>query len=109
MSDFEFLWLNIGYNCSKKEIFMTKNYRLCLVGFGNVGKAFARLLLKKEGELASRYGITVTVTGIITGTHGQAINPEGLDLEQALAIAESGQKVHHHLVDHRSCSYRDTR
>ena len=69
---------------------MTKNYRLCLVGFGNVGQAFARLLLKKEDELASRYGLSVSVTGIITGTHGQAINLEGLDLESALAIADSG-------------------
>ena len=72
---------------------MTKNYRLCLVGFGNVGKSFARLLIKKEGELASCYGITATVTGIITGTHGQAINSEGLDLEQALSIAKSGQNL----------------
>jgi len=93
MPDFEFLWLNIGNNCSKKDSFMTKNYRLCLVGFGNVGKAFARLLIKKEGELASRYGLSVTVTGIITGTHGQAINPDGLDLEQALSTAESGQNL----------------
>jgi len=72
---------------------MTTNYRLCLVGFGNVGQAFARLLLKKERELANRYDISVTVTGIITGTHGQMINPEGLDLQAALEIAERGGKL----------------
>lgn len=72
---------------------MTTNYRLCLVGFGNVGKAFARLLLRKEQELASRYDISVSVTGIITGTHGQAINPEGLDLESALKIADSDKSL----------------
>ncbi len=72
---------------------MTTNYRLCLVGFGNVGKAFARLLLNKKEELASRYGISVSVTGIITGTHGQAINADGLDLLNALSIAESGQNL----------------
>ena len=42
------------------------NYRLCLVGFGNVGKAFARLLLKKKTELANKYDLSFTVTGIIT-------------------------------------------
>ena len=42
---------------------MTMNYRLCLVGFGNVGKAFARLLLQKETELADRYDLSVSVTG----------------------------------------------
>ncbi len=65
------------------------NYRLCLVGFGNVGKAFARLLLKKKAELADKYDLSVSVTGIITGSHGRAINPAGLDLEQALSLVES--------------------
>lgn len=72
---------------------MTTNYRLCLVGFGNVGKAFAQLLLKKEAELASRYDLSVTVTGIITGTHGAAINPQGLDLEKALALVNAGDTL----------------
>jgi homoserine dehydrogenase len=67
-----------------------KNYRLCLVGFGNVGQAFASLLLQKEDELATRYGVSVIVTGIITGSHGQAIHDEGLDLHRALAIAKAG-------------------
>jgi len=67
-----------------------KKYRLCLVGFGNVGQAFARLLLEKENELATRYGISAIVTGIITGSHGQAIHDEGLDLHRALAIAKAG-------------------
>ena len=52
---------------------MTQNYRLCLVGFGHVGQAFARLLLKKQSELADRYGLSVSVTGIITGTPSTAV------------------------------------
>ncbi len=69
---------------------MTHIHRLCLAGFGNVGRAFARLLLKKADELSDRYGVAVTVTGITTGSHGGAINPEGIDLEAALALVESG-------------------
>jgi homoserine dehydrogenase len=72
---------------------MIKNVHLCLVGFGNVGKAYARLLLKKKSELVSKYDLSVTVTGIITGTHGQAINPDGLDLSQALTLVDSGKKL----------------
>ncbi len=72
---------------------MTRNYRLSLVGFGNVGKAFAKLLLRKEKELASRYGLSVTVTGITTGTHGQAINPEGLHLPAVFETLESGKRL----------------
>jgi homoserine dehydrogenase len=69
---------------------MSNPHRLCLVGFGNVGRAFAQLLLKKEAELADRYGVAVTVTGIITGSHGAAINPDGIDLAAALACVGSG-------------------
>lgn len=72
---------------------MTKNLKFCLVGFGNVGKAFADLLIRKETELADRYDLSVTVTGIITGTHGQAIDPEGLDLQKAVALVDNGQTL----------------
>ena len=44
---------------------------LALVGFGNVGQAFARLLLRKQEQLAQAYDLTFTVTGIATGRHGQ--------------------------------------
>jgi homoserine dehydrogenase len=61
------------------------------VGFGNVGRAFARLLLRKQALLETQYGFNFRVTGIVTGRHGMAVDPNGLDLEKVLAIAESGQ------------------
>jgi homoserine dehydrogenase len=76
-----------------RDDLMTRNYRLCLVGFGNVGKAFARLLMKKKEELASRYDLSVRVTGIITGTHGGAIDSKGLDLERALDLVGRGETL----------------
>jgi homoserine dehydrogenase len=72
---------------------MTNPHRLCLVGFGNVGRALARLLQKKEAELAARYGLTTVVTGIITGTHGGAINPGGIDLDVALELVQAGHRM----------------
>jgi homoserine dehydrogenase len=68
-------------------------YRLALLGFGNVGRAFARLLLRKESELEAEYGIRFIVTGIATGRHGFAIDPDGIDLNRALALVESDQAV----------------
>ncbi len=62
------------------------HYRLAFLGFGNVGRALARLLLRKQAEI----GLTFTVTGIATGRHGAAIDPAGLDLDRALALVESG-------------------
>jgi len=68
-------------------------YRLALLGFGNVGRAFARLLACKETELKDRYDISYSVTGIATGKHGFAINPNGLDLNKALELVESSQSL----------------
>ena len=70
-----------------------KPYRLCLIGFGNVGQAFARLLLDKQAELLDHYDIQFSVTGIATGRHGKAINPTGLDLEKALALIANHQSL----------------
>lgn len=61
-------------------------YRLAFMGFGNVGKSLARLLLDKRAELDERYGIEVIVTGIFTSRHGAAINPQGIDLAQVLDL-----------------------
>ena len=67
-----------------------KTYSLAMLGFGNVGRAFVRLLMKKEGELAGRYGLAFNVTGIATGRHGNAIDPAGIDLARALELGERG-------------------
>jgi homoserine dehydrogenase len=60
------------------------HYNLALLGFGNVGRALGRLLLRKRSALQSSYNLTFSVTGIATGTHGMVINLDGLDLERAL-------------------------
>ncbi len=60
------------------------HYNLALMGFGNVGKALARLLLEKQNELRDNYGLTFTVTGIATGRHGLLINSDGINLERAI-------------------------
>jgi homoserine dehydrogenase len=39
------------------------------------------------------YDITYSVTGIATGKHGFAVNPDGLDLNQAIELVESGQSI----------------
>jgi homoserine dehydrogenase len=61
---------------------------LILVGFGNVGKAFVNLLQRKSDLLRDRYGLTYRITGIATGHHGMAIDPEGLDLQKILAVQD---------------------
>lgn len=41
-----------------------KQYNLCFLGFGNVGRALARLLVAKSAELRDIYGIEFRVTGV---------------------------------------------
>ena len=69
------------------------HYKLALLGFGNVGRALARLLQRKETELQDRYGITFSVTGIATGQHGAAINLTGLDYIRAVELVENGESL----------------
>ena len=63
---------------------------LVMVGFGSVGRAFVRLLLRKQAALQSDYGFTFQVNGIATARRGAAIDPAGLDLERVLERLESG-------------------
>lgn len=69
------------------------HYNLCLVGFGNVARALARLFMRKAGILEGDYGITFTFTGIATGNHGFAVNPEGIDILKTISMVESGQSI----------------
>jgi homoserine dehydrogenase len=68
------------------------HYKLSLIGFGNVACALAKLLLRKE-DLLKQQGITFSFTGISTGRHGCAVNPDGLDIRKALELVESGQSI----------------
>jgi homoserine dehydrogenase len=67
-----------------------KNYSIALLGFGNVGQAFARLLLRKRDMLLADHALAIKVTGIATAQHGMALQPNGIDLQSALQLAASG-------------------
>jgi homoserine dehydrogenase len=69
------------------------HYNLALIGFGNVGRSFARLLLRKETELKDQYGLSFAITTIATGQHGAALDRQGLDIEKALKAVENGQSL----------------
>lgn len=69
------------------------HYNLAMIGFGNVGRALARLLLRKEAELKECYGLTFAVTAVSTGRHGAAIRPAGLDLMACVEAVEAGQSL----------------
>ena len=63
--------------------------RITLLGFGNVGQALARLLLRKRDQLQRDYDLTYTVTGIATARHGVAIDSQGISVERALQLVST--------------------
>lgn len=52
-------------------------YNLCLLGFGNVGRALAALLVEKRAELREEFGVGWRVTGVATRRLGWLVAPEG--------------------------------
>ncbi|MEI6669343.1 MAG: homoserine dehydrogenase [Acidobacteriota bacterium] len=66
---------------------------LVLVGFGHVGRRFARLLQEKNVRLRGEYGISWRVVGIATSGHGTAFDARGLDLEKAIKLRDAGLSI----------------
>jgi homoserine dehydrogenase len=64
-----------------------KTFNLCLLGFGNVGRALARLLDDKSAEMREGYGIEWRITGVATRRMGWIASAEGLPVESLLSGA----------------------
>ncbi len=63
--------------------------RLCIVGFGNVGTGFAKILLDKGYNVMGR---GIRITAIVDPVKGSVINQRGVDLAKALRlVGETGR------------------
>lgn len=62
-----------------------KRYRVCFLGFGNVGRALARLLVAKTAELRDQYGIEWEITGVATRRLGWRASDRAIDVAPLLA------------------------
>jgi homoserine dehydrogenase len=61
-----------------------RTYNLALVGFGNVGREFVRLLVAKSTVLRETYGLEWRLTGVASRRIGWIADPKGLDLAALL-------------------------
>jgi homoserine dehydrogenase len=68
-------------------------HRIVLVGFGNVGREFARMLLERRAELRREQGLEAAVVGVLTGRHGSVENAKGIDLRKALRLVNAGRSL----------------
>ena len=60
-----------------------RNVKVAMLGFGNAGQAFAKMLCDKRTDIEKKYGCGVIVTAISTRTKGTIINDDGIDLVKA--------------------------
>jgi homoserine dehydrogenase len=69
------------------------HYKLALLGFGNVGRALAELLLRKQEEMQKDYKLTFSVVAIGTGRRGFAVQPDGFDLPAVIEALGNGKTL----------------
>jgi homoserine dehydrogenase len=70
-----------------------KEYRLCFLGFGNVGRALARLLVAKSTELQEKHKINWKITGVATRRLGWRSHSNGFDVTGLLAGTDESYEV----------------
>lgn len=70
-----------------------KTLNVILLGFGNVHRALAELLMRKADTLRSDFDLEVRVVGIATGRHGQIVNQDGINLNKALELVRAGESL----------------
>lgn len=66
--------------------------RIAFIGFGNVARAFARILSTRRARLAEEFDLTLRTTAIATARHG-CVLAENIDLDEAAAVVERGQQL----------------
>jgi homoserine dehydrogenase len=67
--------------------------KLAFAGFGNVARAFARMLVERQNDLTRDYGFRFRATAISTNRHGSILSPEGIDLIEAVDRMERGESL----------------
>jgi len=72
-----------------------KQYTLALLGFGNVGRALARLLVAKSSELTDSYNVDWRITGVASRSLGWLSHAEGFQVSELLTnrFAEADNSI----------------
>ncbi len=64
-------------------------WRIGIIGFGNVGQGFLRILERKGEYLRRRYGLEFKVVGIADPVKGSVYDPNGLNLKRIVELLDS--------------------
>ena len=58
-----------------------KTIKLALIGYGNVGKAFAKMLRQRTDYICDHFNTEAVITAICTRSKGALIDGSGIDTE----------------------------
>ncbi len=78
-----------------------KDLKIYLVGFGNIGVGFAKILAKKAEAYRERYGLNILLTGI-SFAEGSYISGKGIPLDEAIGYATARKLQKHKLYTKES-------
>jgi homoserine dehydrogenase len=70
-----------------------RTYRLAMIGFGNVGQGFARILQERGELLARTYGARFQIVAVSDLLKGSVYDPAGLDVGALLTAAERDESL----------------
>lgn len=70
-----------------------KTIRIIVCGFGNVGRAFVRLIEDKQKDLKNRYGIVPAIQAVVDIGGAAVADTNGLPLDQLRNFAENGRAI----------------
>lgn len=74
---------------------MTREVRLGLIGFGNVGQGLAQIILESHNEYMEKFGLDLKITAISDARFGSLYNADGLDIGELLEnVSHKGSLKH---------------
>ncbi len=81
--------------------------KLLFIGFGNVGRKVAEVLISPKEKFPKLAGFNPIVVGIFTNSHGAIINQHGVNLEKTFNEFEKSGRFSKHNADYSDMSVEE--
>ncbi len=72
-----------------------KEYKLAIIGFGNVGQGFTQILKEHAEPVAKSYGVTYKIVAISDKLKGSIYNPAGFSAQALLDAVQKEETLNH--------------
>jgi len=72
---------------------MSKQYKLAIIGFGNVGQGLAKILVDRKKLLEEKFGLSILIVAVCDLYKGSIADPDGLDPRELLRHIEKSGNI----------------